>query len=244
LTFAYPADSRVTAHPADGSYIKGKYQNPCAQAGASQRCLDAGMAGTDNHYIKIIHFTPGTVLKTKEKCPLFLKLENNILYVYLIKGGNMPRSARITIENACYHIITRGNQKQTVFKDPADYQKYLLLLSKYKRKYGFKLYCFCLMPNHVHLVIEVNKTKDLNKIMRGMNLSYTLYFNMKYEKVGHLWQDRFKSKVIEKDAYLLECIKYIENNPIRASLVSSADEYLWGSNNYKGNKLLDSLYGF
>ncbi len=156
----------------------------------------------------------------------------------------MPRSARITIENACYHIITRGNQKQTVFKDPTDYQKYLLLLSRYKRKYGFRLYCFCLMPNHVHLIIEVDKTNNLNKIMRGLNLSYTLYFNMRYKKVGHLWQDRFKSKVIEKGAYLLECIKYVENNPMRASLVSSINEYPWNSNNYKGNKILDSLYVF
>ena len=113
----------------------------------------------------------------------------------------MPRSARITTEKACYHIITRGNQKQTVFKDPSDYQKYLLLLTRYKNKYKFMLYCFCLMPNHVHLIIEVDKAEQLNRIMRGLNLSYTLYFNFKYEKVGHLWQDRFKSKIIEKDAY-------------------------------------------
>jgi len=156
----------------------------------------------------------------------------------------MPRSARITIEKACYHIITRGNQKQTVFKNSVDYQKYLLLLTRYKKKYGFRLYCFCLMPNHVHLIIEVDKEKQLNKIMRGLNLSYALYFNFKYEKVGHLWQDRFKSKVIEKDAYLLECIRYIEDNPLRASLVSSINEYPWSSHNFKENTLIDNLYGF
>ena len=156
----------------------------------------------------------------------------------------MPRLARITIEKACYHIITRGNQKQTVFKEPADYQKYLLLLTRYKNKYKFMLYCFCLMPNHVHLIIEVGKAEQLNRIMRGLNLSYTLYFNFKYEKVGHLWQDRFKSKIIEKDSYLLECIRYIEGNPVRASLASSIHDYPWSSHNLKENTILDNLYGF
>jgi len=100
------------------------------------------------------------------------------------------------------------------------------------------------MPNHVHLIIEVDKPDHLNKIMRGLNLSYTLYFNLKYATVGHLWQDRFKSKIIEKDAYLIECIKYIENNPLRASLAASLGEYPWDSYNLKGNKILDSLYEF
>jgi len=156
----------------------------------------------------------------------------------------MPRSARIIAEKACYHIITRGNQKQSVFKAPQDYQKYLFLLGRYKKRYKFKLYCFCLMPNHIHLIIEVDNPDHLNKIMRGLNLSYALYFNLKYNKVGHLWQDRFKSKIIEKDAYLLECIKYIESNPIRASLVSSILDYQWSSYNFKKDRILDNFYDF
>jgi len=156
----------------------------------------------------------------------------------------MPRAARITIEKACYHIITRGNQKQTVFREPADYQKYILLLTRYKKRRRFKLYCFCLMPNHVHLIVEVDNPGDLNKIMRGLNLSYTLYFNLKYNKVGHLWQDRFKSKVIEKDAYLLECIKYIEANPLRASLASNINDYPWSSWNFKEGEIIDNLCAF
>jgi putative transposase len=156
----------------------------------------------------------------------------------------MPRTARITMENACYHIITRGNQKQWVFIEPQDYEKYLFLLTKYKKRYKFKLYCFCLMPNHVHLVIEVQDPLRLNKIMRSLNLSYTLYYNSKYKKVGHLWQDRFKSKAIEKDAYLLECINYIEANPLRASLVSDITRYRWSSYLFRvsGVSLLDSLF--
>jgi putative transposase len=159
---------------------------------------------------------------------------------------DMPRTARITMENACYHVITRGNQKQLVFIEPQDYEKYLFLLAKYKKRYKFRLYCFCLMPNHVHLLIEVQNPLKLNKIMRGLNLSYTLHYNSKYEKVGHLWQDRFKSKIIEKDAYLLECINYIEANPLRASLVSDITKYRWSSYVFRmaGINLLDNLFSF
>ncbi len=156
----------------------------------------------------------------------------------------MPRTARITLTNACYHVITRGNQKQSVFINTLDYQQYLSLLVKYKKRFRFNLYCFCLMPNHVHLLIKVKNPILLNKIMRGLNLSYTLYFNSKYGKIGHLWQDRFKSKIIERDAYLIECIKYIEANPVRASLVKLLEEYPWSSCNFKAinNGLLDNLF--
>jgi len=156
----------------------------------------------------------------------------------------MPRAARITVENGCYHIITRGNQKQSVFLDSQDYEKYLKILTKYKKRYKFKLYCFCLMPNHVHLILEVRNPAALKKALHGLSLSYTLYFNSKYQKVGHLWQDRFKSKIIEKDAYLLECINYIETNPLRASLVYRITDYPWNSYIFRGksNDILDDLF--
>jgi putative transposase len=156
----------------------------------------------------------------------------------------MPRTARVTIENGCYHIITRGNQKQKVFTERADYEKYLTLLTRYKRKYRFRLYCYCLMPNHVHLIVEVGNGFTLNKIFGSLNLSYTLYFNLKYGKVGHLWQDRFKSKIIEKNTYLIECMNYIESNPVRASLSSRINEYPWSSYNLHSNSndLLDNLF--
>lgn len=141
----------------------------------------------------------------------------------------MPRTARLTIENGCYHITTRGNQKQTVFIDHADYNKYLYILKKYKKRYKFKLYCYCLMPNHVHLMLQIVDPAMLSKIMKGINQSYTLYFNFRHKKVGHLWQDRFLSRVIHKDVYLLDCINYIETNPIRANLVNRISEYLWSS---------------
>jgi len=91
------------------------------------------------------------------------------------------------------------------------------------------------MPNHVHLLGEIHKKENLAKFMHGVNRSYTGYFNEKYQAVGHLWQGRFKSKLIIKDAYLLDCLTYIELNPIRATIVERPSEYKWSS--YKERNL-------
>ena len=155
----------------------------------------------------------------------------------------MPRAPRLTIKNGCYHIITRGNQKQTVFLDEQDYNEYIHLLKKYKREIKFKIYGYCLMPNHVHLVCEVKEPKELSLLMKKLNLSYSIYFNKKYRKIGHLWQDRFLSRLIYKDLYLLQCINYIEANPVRAQLTTEITKYLWSSYNLhleQQNGLIDT----
>lgn len=85
------------------------------------------------------------------------------------------------------------------------------------------------MPNHIHLILEVSKGADLRKIMQCLNQTYTIWFNEKYKKVGHLWQGRYKSMVIQKNKYLLDCMQYVELNPIRANLVKSPFDYLWSS---------------
>lgn len=141
----------------------------------------------------------------------------------------MPTGPRLLLEKACYHIITRGNQGQLVFLDEHDYRAYLLRLSRYKRRYGFLLYGFCLMSNHVHLIGEPKELKNLAKFMHGLQRSYTAYFNKRYKKVGHLWQERFRSKVIVKDNYLLDCINYVELNPVRANIAMTAADYEWSS---------------
>ncbi|MBI3990531.1 MAG: transposase [Candidatus Omnitrophica bacterium] len=141
----------------------------------------------------------------------------------------MPRTSRLLISNVCYHIIQRGNQKQNIFLEEVDFKKYLEIVLHYKRKYNFKVYAYCLMLNHIHLVVEVKKVADLSKVMQGISLTYTIWFNKKYAKVGHLWQGRFKNMVIQKDAYLIDCINYIEYNPVRANVVSSPLDYMWSS---------------
>lgn len=157
----------------------------------------------------------------------------------------MPNIPRLLIENACYHLIARGNQKQKVFLGEKDYHEYLERLKAYKKKFDFRLYGYCLMPNHVHLLGQIEVTGNLSKFMQGIALSYALHFNNKYAKVGHLWQGRFKNKVIAKDQYLVDCINYIELNPVRAEIVKAPHEYIWSS--YKervlgsGLKILNKL---
>jgi len=138
----------------------------------------------------------------------------------------MPRKARLVLEGSCYHIITRGNQKQAVFKDEADYETYIRLISKYKERYGFRLYGWCLMNNHIHMVVESDL---LAKFMHGISLSYAQYFRYKYRTIGHFWQDRYKSYVIQKDGYLINCISYIEYNPVRARITLRPEDHEWSS---------------
>ena len=141
----------------------------------------------------------------------------------------MSRSARLILDNVCYHVITRGNQRQQVFLKDEDFLRYLGILIKYKKKYDFAVYGYCLMSNHVHLLIDLDNKDNLAKAMQGINQSYTRYFNFRYKKSGHLWQGRFKSLIVHKDEYLLSCIKYIELNPIRAKIIDNPLEYQWSS---------------
>ena len=154
----------------------------------------------------------------------------------------MPRPKRLILNNVCYHIVTRGNHEQNVFLCEGDFKAYLGLLSKYKKRYGFRLYGWCLMGNHVHMIMASDK---LSKVMHGINLSYALYFQDKYKYTGHFWQDRYKSFVIQKDEYLVNCITYIEYNPVRAGIVARPEDYPWSSYRArilgKSNDLLDSL---
>ena len=151
----------------------------------------------------------------------------------------MPNLPRVLVENACYHLIARGNQKQKVFLDEKDFEEYLERLKRYKKKFDFKLYGFCLMPNHVHLVGQIEVAKNLSKFMQGVTLSYVIYFNQKYNDVRHLWQGRFKNKVIVNDRYLVDCISYVELNPVRAEIVNAAYSYPWSS--YR-ERVLDNGY--
>ena len=141
----------------------------------------------------------------------------------------MPRQARIGLPAMTYHVVTRGNNRSWVFEAKEDFEKYLEILGRYKTRYGFLLYHWVLMNNHVHLLVETTADGALTKVMHGINLSYTLWVNRRYRRVGHLWQDRFKSFPVETDSYLLECGRYIERNPLRAGLVQSPADYPWSS---------------
>jgi len=153
----------------------------------------------------------------------------------------MARRPRIEFEGAFYHVLTRGNQKQKIFLEEKDFSKYLQILIDYKKRYRFLLYAYVLMPNHVHLLVE---TKDvpLSRILQGINQRYTMYFNWKYDTVGHLFQGRYKAILCDKDEYLLNLIKYIHYNPVRAGIVNSLEKYFWSSHgNYLKTKPAGSV---
>lgn len=141
----------------------------------------------------------------------------------------MPRGRRLTFDDTLFHIVNRGNAQQEVFHTPSDFEEYLHLLARYKDKFGFKMYHFCLMPNHPHLLWKVPRAEILSKAMQGITLSYTLFHHGKYKKVGYLWQGRFKNMIIEMEEYSMNCGAYIERNPVRAGLVEDPADWKWSS---------------
>lgn len=140
-------------------------------------------------------------------------------------GDFMSRQARQAGEYL--HIIVRGIGKQILFEDDEDRRKYLFFLQKYSSESDITLLAYCLMENHVHLLIY-NANGSFPVFMKKMGVSYAYYYNQKYDRSGHLFQDRYRSEVIEDDAYLLAAFRYILNNPQKAG-IGKASEYKWSS---------------
>ncbi|ADZ85511.1 transposase [Cellulosilyticum lentocellum] len=140
----------------------------------------------------------------------------------------MPRKAREKAECSIYHISVRGNNKQSIFVDDDDRIEYLARLRRYKESYKVCIYAYCLMTNHVHLLIFDNG-QDISRFMQGLNLSYAIYFNKKYKCSGHLFQDRYTSSIVKNEAYFVNVSKYIHLNPVKAQLVQKPEEYEWSS---------------
>lgn len=139
----------------------------------------------------------------------------------------MPRPARKQSESGYQHVIVRGIGRQLLFEDANDYRYYLWLLEKYSGETGVTVCAYCLMNNHVHLLL-FDMEAQVSLFMKKMGISYTAYFNRNYERVGHLFQDRFKSEPIENEPYLLSVFRYILRNPEKAG-ICSAFEYPWSS---------------
>lgn len=141
----------------------------------------------------------------------------------------MPRIGKNLADNQIYHIINRGNRRETVFHDSYDYERFIKLLIESKEKYKLKFYAYCLMPNHFHLVIYTKEAQNLSKSMHWISSSYVRYYNKKYSISGHLWQGRYKSFIVQEDTYLLIFLKYVEANPLRAKIVSDCIKYTYSS---------------
>ncbi len=152
----------------------------------------------------------------------------------------MPRIARVKTPDSKFHIMVRSLKELDLFKENEDKVKYLTLIKKYQIKYGFKVYAYCLMNNHGHLLID-SAGADISKIMQGINLSYAYYFNKKYNRYGPVFQDRFKSKIVSSERYFLTLSAYIHNNPkdivgyennVKEYPFSSLKEYIHQSNTF------------
>jgi len=140
----------------------------------------------------------------------------------------MARPLRIEFNGAVYHITSRGNEKKAIFNDNKDRLIFLKILYKVKKEFNWLCHAYCLMNNHYHLVIET-PDGNLSRGMRQLNGIYTQKFNKKYDRVGHLFQGRYKAILIEKDSHLLEVCRYVVLNPVRAGLVRKPEQWQWSS---------------
>jgi len=136
----------------------------------------------------------------------------------------MPRKPRIEIGGGLYHVITRGNNRRKIFRTQDDFLRFNNILAVQKSKLPFYLYAYCLMPNHVHLLIEM-QDDPISRIMQRVLTAYSQYHNRKYKKTGHLFQGRYKSILCQSSRYLGELVRYIHLNPVRARMVKRPQDY-------------------
>ncbi len=152
----------------------------------------------------------------------------------------MPRTARTVIPHLPHHIIQRGNRRQDVFFTPEDYRMYLSLLKEQCEKSGNEILSYCLMSNHVHLIVVPQTLEGLRPIGEA-HRCYTRYINFKHDWRGYLWQGRFASYPMD-EAYLYEALRYVELNPVRAGMCEQPDHYAWSSARQRIGKGLGDLH--
>jgi len=141
----------------------------------------------------------------------------------------MPRIARVIGVGYPYHLVQRGNNRSTVFSEREDFEKYRSLLEQYSGEKRALILSYCLMTNHVHLLVRPLEEGTLAKMMQGIALCYAQYFNRKNERTGRLWESRYYSSIVDEDRYLWAVCAYIENNPVRAGIVNRAEDYGYSS---------------
>jgi len=140
----------------------------------------------------------------------------------------VTRRAREMTESGIYHIILRGNEKKSILAIDEEKQFFLDCIRRKQKETNFSLYAYCLMDNHVHLLINI-QDNELASIMKGIATRYAFFYNNRHNRVGHVFQDRFKSEPIEDERYLLAAVRYIHNNPVKARMVSNPEDYHWSS---------------
>ena len=140
----------------------------------------------------------------------------------------MPRNVRIKSSTGIHHIVLRGINKQTIFKDDEDNRCFLSRLEKYQQISQYEIYAYCLMNNHIHLLMKEGNER-IGDSFRRIGASFVYWYNWKYNRVGHLFQDRYLSEAVEKDNYFLTVLRYIHHNPLKAGLIKDLKDYPWSS---------------
>ncbi|HOO33687.1 MAG TPA: transposase [Thermotogota bacterium] len=140
----------------------------------------------------------------------------------------LPRTRRLKSETGIYHVVLRGINKQTIFEDEEDNEMFLVTVNQYRKQSGYLLLAYCLMGNHIHLLMKTG-SEELGQIFRRIGASYVYWYNRKYERTGHLFQDRYKSEAVETDAYLFAVLRYVHQNPLKAGLVKNLEDYPYSS---------------
>ena len=141
----------------------------------------------------------------------------------------MPRSLRLVLSGVALHVIQRGNNRAPCFASDTDYLVYLAQLAKLSERYECAVHAYCLMTNHVHLLLTPSSPDAISGLMRDLGQQYVQYFNRRHARTGTLWEGRFRSCMAESARYVLACYRYIELNPVRARMVDHPSAYLWCS---------------
>jgi putative transposase len=141
----------------------------------------------------------------------------------------MPRTARASEGGLCYHVLNRGNARAEVFHDPADYEAFLDAMAESNVRLPVRVLAYCLMPNHFHLVLWPVGDGDLSRWMHWLTTTHVRRYLARYHHSGHVWQGRFKAFPVQDDGHLLAVLRYVERNPLRAGLVSRAEDWPWSS---------------
>ena len=152
----------------------------------------------------------------------------------------MPRHPRIHAPGLLYHLMARGNNGQKIFRGEADYRFFVEGLGRTRENHPFRLYAFCLMPNHFHLLAEVGEAPTA-RIMQALLTAYSREFNRRHDHRGHVFQGRYKAIVCDKESYLLELTRYIHLNPVRARLVKRPEDWPWSGHRCYLGTVLDPL---
>lgn len=153
----------------------------------------------------------------------------------------MARLPRLTLAGYPHHVVQRGNNRQPICLDTADFQTLQALFYENARKFGVSIHAYVLMDNHFHLLATPSTDEALPKMMQSVGRSYVRYFNDRYQRSGTLWEGRYKSTLIETARYLLACMVYFDLNPVRAGLVAQARDYPWSSHGHYSGLQADKL---